>query len=501
MKWQIADLLVCRSVTLRAALEVLNRLGSGFVFAVDDEGKLAGVLTDGDIRRALLRDLCLDDRVEQAMQADCVKLPVESSAAEISGALTDVISFVPLVDRENRPVDYASRARQRRYPVMEPLLDGNEAAYVQECVRSGWVSSQGRFVTLFERMMAEFHGVPHALAVTNGTAALHLALASLGVGRGDEVIVPDFSFAATANTVLHAGARPVFIDVDSETWTIDLDAVERALTPRTRAIVPVHIYGHPCEMERLMALASQEKLVVVEDAAEALGARFKDRRVGTFGDAGCYSFFGNKTLTTGEGGIVLFRDSAVWERARTLRDHGMSRQRRYWHVEVGYNYRLTNLQAAVGVAQMERVESILARKRNVANRYDAALSVVPGIKLPPRARWAEPIPWLYTILVSDDCGITRDELASRLLLKGIETRPTFCPLHLMPPFREFGGFGDFPVTALISRTGLSLPSAATLCEEDIDSVVADIGAILRDHNVGVSSRAASGAAWPPHTQR
>jgi perosamine synthetase len=327
-------------------------------------------------------------------------------------------------------------------------------------------------------MMAEFHSVPHALAVSNGTVALHWALISLGIGPGDEVIVPDLTFAATANAVLHAGATPLFVDVDPETWNIDIGAVEGALTKRTRAVMPVHLYGHPCEMDSLMALARQRNLLVIEDCAEALGARFKGQLVGGFGDAACYSFFGNKTLTTGEGGIILFRGTSVYDRARMLRDHGMSKERRYWHLEVGYNYRLSNLQAAIGVAQMERAESILARKRAVARQYNGALAVVPGIGLPPCASWADPVYWLYTIRLADDLGITRDDLANRLLLNGIETRPVFYPLHQMPPFKKFSGVAGFPVTDRLSRTGLSLPSAVTLRDEDIDGVAANVKAII-----------------------
>jgi len=487
MSAPLRDLIVPLGTSVRAALAPLDRAGAGFLMVVRGDGTLAGVLTDGDIRRALLAGVTVDHAIDTVMPPSCVSLAVESTTTTINAALSGRIAFVPLVDAAGRPVDYASHSHHRRYPVMEPLLDGNEADYVLECVRTAWVSSQGRFVGMFEQMMADFHGVPHALAVCNGTAALHLALVSLGIGAGDEVIVPDFTFASTASVVIHAGATPVFVDVDPRTWTIDVDAVERAITPRTKAVMPVHLYGYPCDMPRLMALARVHRLRIIEDAAEALGARVGGRLAGSFGDASAFSFFGNKTITTGEGGMLLFRDAAVYERARMLRDHGMSRERRYWHLEAGFNYRLTNLQAAIGVAQMERVESILARKRALAARYDAALAGTPGLTLPPRTPGVDPVFWLYTIMIAPNAGLTRDDLAQRLVLNGIETRPTFYPVHVMPPFERFAAGAAFPATEALAAAGLSLPSAVTLADADIDAVAGAIKTILRIRGMAVSA--------------
>ena len=487
----LVDLVVEQSTSVRDALSPLDRSGLGFLMVVDGDGVLVGVLTDGDIRRAMLGGQGPDDAVAHAMRTDFVGLPVDADTQEINRALSDRIAFVPLVDEAGRPVDFAGHARHRRFPVAEPLLDGNEADYLLECVRTGWISSQGSFVTSFERAVAEFHDVPFAVSVSNGTAALHLALVSLGIGPGDEVVVPDFTFAATASAVLHAGATPVFVDVDPLTWTIDVNGVARATTDRTKAIIPVHIYGHPCDMDPLVAFARDRGLFIVEDNAEAFGARARGQLVGTFGDAACFSFYGNKTLTTGEGGMLLLRDEAIAERAARLRDHGMSPDRRYWHLEAGFNYRLTNLQAAVGVAQMERVQEILDRKRLLAERYETQLAGTPGIALPPRAPWSDPVCWLYTVRVEPELGLTRDELAERLLLNGIETRPVFEPLHRMPPFAPFAGGGSFPVTDELAATGLTLPSAITLRSEDVDAIAASIEGIVRVRQLHV---AAGGAA-------
>jgi perosamine synthetase len=483
----IHQILVRDELSLRSVLVPLDLSGLGFLIVVDVDDRCCGIVTDGDIRRALIRGVSLDESIKLVMKTDYVSLPISASAFEINQALRGTISFVPLLDEEGRPVDYARLSRHRRLPVMEPLLDGNELDYVQECVRTGWISSQGRFVGLFEDMMAKYHDVPYALAVSNGTVALHLAIVSLGIGPGDEVVVPDFTFAATVNAVLHAGATPVFVDIDPETWTIDPAHFERVLTKRTRAVIPVHIYGHPCAMEDIMALSNAKKLFVIEDCAEALGALYKGRLVGRFGDAACFSFFGNKILTTGEGGMVLFRDRSVYERAKMLRDHGMSKERRYWHLEVGYNYRMTNLQAAIGVAQMERVESILDKKRRVADFYNKALNKMREILLPPRASWAEPVNWLYTICLTGDIGLSRDEVAGRLVLNGIETRPVFYPLHIMPPYRQYCHGEQFPVTEHISSIGLSLPSSVTLQESNINIVAKNIKSMIEVRKMALAA--------------
>ncbi len=467
----LVELIVVQSATIRQALERLDRDGRGFLLVVDPAGVLVGVLTDGDVRRALLRGETPEAPVAAAMCAGFVSLPVDTSTEAINAVLDDRIRFVPLVDDAGRPVDYASHGRHHRFPVAEPLLNGNEAEYLLECVRSGWISSQGAFVHAFEEAIRAFHEMPFALATSNGTTALHLALVALGIGPGDEVLVPDLTFAATAAAVVHAGATPVFVDVDPATWTMDVDAALEAVTARTRAIVPVHLYGHPCD-PRLVEGARARGLLVVEDVAEALG------------------FFGNKTVTTGEGGMLLFRDEHVARRAALLRDHGMAPDRRYWHLEVGFNYRLTNLQAAVGVAQMERVDEILQRKRALAERYTAALAGAPGLEPPPRAPWADPVCWLYTIRVGG-LDISRDELAERLLQRGVETRPVFQPLHEMPAFARYANGGRFPASEELARTGLSLPSAVTLREAEVDAIVRSVRSIVEVRRLQV---AAGGAA-------
>jgi len=472
------DLVITQTATLREALTLIDKTSHGLAFAIDETGALTGVLTDGDIRRSLLKGSTLQTPVADVMQRHYTALPVDSAPETIAATLSDVITHIPLLDKAGRPVDYASFSRLHRIPVSEPSLNGNELAYVVECIKTNWVSSQGRFVNQFESKFAQFHGLDRALSVSNGTVALHLALVALGLQPGDEVIVPDLTFAASANAVIHAGGKPVLVDVNETTWTMDPDLLEEAITPRTRAIMPVHLFGHPCDMTPILAFAKKHELWVIEDCAEALGAEYQGKKIGTFGDAACFSFYGNKLITTGEGGMILFKSSDLFEKAKRLRDHGMTPEKRYWHAEVGYNYRLTNLQAAIGVAQMEQAESFLEKKISLAKQYRSALDGIPGIRFPQTASWAKNVYWLYSILIGPELGIDRDELMFKLLQSGIETRPLFYPLHEMPPYRAFTGGRKFPNSVQTSRLGMSLPSAVTLTTEEVDRIAQAFKRIL-----------------------
>lgn len=352
-------------------------------------------------------------------------------------------------------------------PVYTPLLDGREEKYVLDAVRSGWISSLGSYVTRFEQAFARFCGVQHAVSVSNGTVALHLALHALGVGPGDEVIVPSLTFVATANAVHYTGATPVFADVDPATWCIDPEDVERRITSRTRAILPVHLYGHPAPMPALQELADKHHLLLIEDAAEAHGAAIHGRRVGGWGRIAAFSFYANKIITTGEGGMLTTDDEALAARCRTLRDHAMPPHRRYWHEEVGFNYRMTNLQAAVGVAQMERIERFLARKREIAARYREQLAGVPGVTFAAERPGYTNVYWMVSILVEPPYALSRDELISALRERGIDSRPFFHPMDTLPPYRSDA---PRPVALHLSRCGLNLPSSPALTDAQIDYI-------------------------------
>ena len=373
---------------------------------------------------------------------------------------------------------------ERRFiPVAEPVIGEPELAYVTDAVRSSWVSSKGPYVEVFEAAMARLCGTEYAIAVSSGTTALHVALAALDIGPGDEVIVPTFTFVATASTVRHVGATPVFADADPGHWCIDVEDIEHRITPRTKAIIPVHIYGHPADMDAIRSIAQRHGLRVIEDAAEALCATYKGQPTGGLSDMATFSFFGNKLITTGEGGMVVTNDATLAERLRRLREHGQDPQRRYWYPEVGFNFRLTNLQAAVGVGQVEQVSTFLERKQEIAQRYREGLSGIPGIRFQQTAPWATNSWWLFTILIDEEYGLSRDALAAQLLRADIDCRRVFYPIHTMPPYRT----GEhFPVAERLGEIGLNLPSGAGLSATDQGRVVDRIGE-LAGARVGVPS--------------
>ena len=483
MRPPIRDLCISETASVREALEQIDKTALCFLFVVDGGNRLSGVITDGDIRRSFLKGVSINDSIRNVMKHNFTSLPYNSPDHEIKKKLTDPIWFIPLIDSNGSPVDYATRTHQHSFPVAEPVFAGNELEYLEECIETGWVSSQGRFINLFEKHLSDFHNAGNVLAVSNGTTALHLALAALGIGPGDEVIVPTLTFAASVNAIIYTGATPVFIDISAETWNLDVDCLEILITDKTRAIMPVHLYGNPCSMDRIMEISKKHGLLVIEDCAEALGASWNGRLVGTFGDASCFSFFGNKIITTGEGGAVIFKDANIKEKAAVLRDHGMDKKRKYWHNEIGFNYRMTNIQAAIGVAQMERLGKILLQKDSILASYDEYLRPLDLLKRPcSHDRKAKSVCWLYTVSIDENLGLSRNELLDRLLLCGVEARPVFYPLHHMPPYLKYAQERSFPVSEAISRTGLSLPSSVKLSSDDIKVICSKITTILNNRS-------------------
>jgi perosamine synthetase len=363
--------------------------------------------------------------------------------------------------------------------VCEPLLDGSERAYVQECLDTNWISSAGPFVRRFEAAFAAAVGCRHGVACSSGTTALHLALAAAGVGEGDEVVLPAFTMVATANAVMYLGATPVLVDSDPRTGNLDVEAVAAAITPRTRALLPVHIYGHPADMDPLRELAAAHGLALIEDAAEAHGATYRGRPAGALGDAAAFSFFANKVITTGEGGMVTTDDDALAARARELRDLSFSAERHFWHRSVAFNYRMTSLQAAIGLAQTERLQELVERRRRTARRYEAALADVPGLQLPTELEGVRSVFWMYALRVRDDFGCSRDELRGRLAARGIETRTFFVPIHIQPAYYARFAGRRHPVAEELCRTGLYLPSGPGLSAGDVAYVAREVARAAR----------------------
>ena len=352
-----------------------------------------------------------------------------------------------------------------KYPVYKPSLKGNEKKYVNECLDSTWISSKGKFVKQFEGSFAKYIYISYATGVCNGTVALHLALITLGIGPGDEVIVPTFTYISSVNSIAYTGAKPVFVDSLSDTWQIDPEDIKRKITPNTKAIMAVHLYGHPCDMDKICKIARENNIFVIEDAAESFGSKYKGIHTGVFGDIAAFSFFGNKAITTGEGGMVVTNDKTLFDRAVHFKGQGLAKYREYWHDVIGYNYRMTNICAAIGLAQLERADEIITKKRKIASWYDEYLKGLP-IETNKETENVFHSYWMYTILV--EIPMIRDVLRKHLKENEIETRPTFYPIHTMPMYCKI--YQKHPVAEDISWRGINLPSYPDLSEMDIKNI-------------------------------
>jgi perosamine synthetase len=475
-KNKLKEMFVEPRSSIRAAMKAIDKNELGTTIIVDPNTKeFLGLLTDGDLRRALLKNLNLDSKINSFEWPKSVTATEHMSIDQIAEKFNNKIRFIPLLDSKNKVVDIVFYDKRVVLPVSEPILKGKELEYVSECINTGWVSSAGKFVNCFEEMFTDFCEVSNAISTSSGTTALHLALLSLDIGKGDEVIVPSLTFIATANAVKYTGATPIFVDITPETWTIDPSKMEAAITPNTKAIIPVHLYGHPADMDPILKIAKKYKLFVIEDAAEAHGAKYKDKIIGSLGDLATFSFYGNKIITTGEGGMIVTNNNKIAKKIRILRDHGMSRSKRYWHPVLGYNYRLTNIQAAIGVAQMERIESIISSKINIAKLYEDRLKHIKGLTLPPKAKWAKNVYWLYSIIFNEDCKGSLEELIGYLKKRNIDTRPFFTPIHKQPVYNT----GQIlPVTEHLAASGFSLPSSAGLKLKDVEHVTEAIAYFL-----------------------
>jgi perosamine synthetase len=374
-------------------------------------------------------------------------------------------------------------------PVNEPSLDEREMVYVSECVRTGWVSSAGRFINEFEERWAAYCNRRYGIAVSNGTTALQLAVACLELKPGDEVIMPSFTIVSCALAVIYNGGLPVLVDSDPKTWCMDVTQIEKKITPRTRAIMPVHIYGHPVDMDPVINLAEKHGLSIIEDAAEVHGAEYLSgrntnnsiwRRCGSFGSLSCFSFYANKLITTGEGGMVLTDDAILAEKARSLRNLCFQPDRRFYHQELGFNFRLTNLQAALGIAQLERIDEIVSRKRWMGKEYAHRLKDIKGLQLPVEESWARNVYWMYGVVVSEEMGMDASQFAQKLKEHEVETRPFFLGMHEQPIFHKRGLFLNerHPVAERLARQGLYFPSGLALTEEQLSQVCGAVHELL-----------------------
>ena len=353
-----------------------------------------------------------------------------------------------------------------KYPVYQPSLNGNEKKYVDECLSSTWISSKGFFINEFENKFANYINVKHAASVCNGTVAIHLALAALGIGVGDEVIVPTFTYIASVNPIVQVGATPIFVDSLENTWQIDPNEIEKKITSKTRAIMVVHLYGHPCDMDTIMAIAKQYNLLIIEDCAEAIGTKYKDKYVGSFGDISTFSFFGNKTITCGEGGMVVTNNTDLYNLLFRLKGQGLAKNREYWHDILGFNYRMTNIAAAIGLAQLEQVETFLNNKQQIALWYQKYLKDTP-IVFHNADNDVYHSYWMCSILTENNQQ--RELLRDHLKKNAIETRPTFYPVHSMPIYEKYNQ-EYYPIATDLSQRGINLPSYPDLTEHDVINI-------------------------------
>jgi perosamine synthetase len=361
-----------------------------------------------------------------------------------------------------------------KIPVYQPSLNGNEKKYVNECLDSTWISSKGKFVSEFESSFAEYVGVKNATTVSNGTVAIHLALLALGIGEGDEVIVPTLTYISSVNTIVYTRATPVFVDSLQDSWQIDPQDVIKKITPRTKAIMAVHLYGHPCDMDALVEICKINNLFLIEDCAEAIGTLYKGKHVGTFGDVSTFSFFGNKTITTGEGGMVITNDETLHDRAVHFKGQGLAKHRQYWHDVIGYNYRMTNICAAIGLAQLENVATVLAEKKRVADTYRKCLENTSVVFHNPIGDDIYHSYWMCSILAQD--AKQRDLVRTHLENEGIETRPLFYPVHTMPMYST--QYQRHPVAENLGWRGMNLPSYPGLKTEEIEFICEKIKEVL-----------------------
>jgi perosamine synthetase len=357
----------------------------------------------------------------------------------------------------------------RFIPIAAPHLSGNEKKYVLDCLDTTWISSNGKYINEFEKSFASWMGVKHALSCCNGTVGLHLPLLAWEVGQGDEVLVPTLTYIATANAVRYCGAKPILVDCLPDTWNIDPADMERKITPRTKGVIPVHLYGNPCNMDAILFIAKKHGLFVLEDAAECHGAKYGGKKAGTFGDVGVFSFFGNKIITTGEGGMVITDNDDLAAKMRLFKGQGMDPNRRYWFPITGYNYRMTNIEAAIGLAQLENVEDHIAAHHRVADWYCEFLSDMAHYLTPQKQTpGAESVWWMYSVLLTRNSKISRDTLMEALAADGIETRPLFFPMHIMPSYYDENA--ACPTSEDISARGINLPTHALLMRDDVEYI-------------------------------
>lgn len=481
MNKKIDLITLSKESTLIEAMKRIEKSGLGMVAIVDREGKLLGVATDGDIRRALLAKENFTAPIKGVMITNPITAREGTPATVLLETMIEKsIQQIPILDAHYVLLDVVPLKELKSIPLSNPDITSKERALIDQVLHTPLLSI-GPQVEAFEKKVAQYIGVKHAIAVNSGTSGLHLCIRSLGIKDGDEVITTPFSFIASANCVLFERAKPVFVDIERNTLCIDVSKIEEKITKKTKAILPVHIFGHSCDMNRIMEIAKQYQLTVIEDACEAIGAEYKGEKVGSFGRVGVFAFYPNKAITTSEGGVIVTNDEAIARLCRSMRNQGKDGLS---HVRLGYNYRMPELSAALGVAQMERLEEILEKRKRVANSYNERLNNIEGIVL-PCVRESEKTSWFVYVIQLDEerfSQLERDAILRELQNRGIQCKNYFTPIHREPFYQEMFGYqkGDFPIAETAAASTIALPFYNNLTEEDIDYISNNLAAVLKN---------------------
>jgi perosamine synthetase len=463
----ISKLIISKIDTLKDALIKIKKNGEGVCFVCEDK-KLIGILTQGDIRNLILKKIPLENKVLKYINKKYYSLPATIESSKAFKNLKSGRRIIPLLDKNKKLVDYVSFSKLKNIPLVKPDLNGNELTYLTQCIQSTYISSLGNFINSFEKQFKDYFKVNSALSVSSCTTGLQLVLQSLKLKKNDEVIVPNVTFVSPINAIIHAGGTPILCDINSKNLTLDCSDLEKKITKKTKAIICVHTYGHPCNMRDISNLIKNRNIFLIEDCAEAIGTKFKNKNIGTFGDSAVFSFYGNKTITTGEGGMILFKNRKDFEKCKILRNHGMNIKKKYWHDQVGFNFRMTNLQAAVGVAQFERIEIFIKKKIEIAREYKKNLKEFKNIILPFEEKWATHSYWLFNILIKDTKKNKRDRIIKQLNNQGIEARPMFYPASNMKIYKKYAN--NKQNYSQLSYSGISLPSFVGLENSQIKMV-------------------------------
>ena len=465
---KLNNLIVEDHLTLKYALKKINLSTAGVCF-VTKKKKILNVITDGDIRRALIKGYKLSDNIKEIKsKRNFIAVKNNHNFLDLQDKITKY-KIVPIINDSGEVIDYANEKRFQQLPQAEPSLMGNELKYVSEAIKSGWISSIGRYVNIFQKKFSLFVDNKYCLTTSSGTTAIQLAIATLKLKSNDEIIVPDYTFVSPINSVIHAKCKPVLVDIDKNNLCISLNSIKKVVTKKTKAIIIVHLYGNTPEMNKIINFCKSKKIKIIEDCAEAFGTYYKGKHVGNFGHFGTFSFFGNKTISTGEGGMIIFKKKEDYLLAKKLRDHGMSENRKYWHDEVGFNFRMTNIQAAIGCAQIEKANKFINRKIDIFKRYRSNLvnmKFIKMVKLSPKIKNSH---WLTFIIVKDN--LIRDKLLSFLNSKGIEVRSGFFSAHEMKIYKSFMNKKvDYSNSKKISSSIITLPSSVTLKNAEINYI-------------------------------